>query len=130
MMETPDKRLVLSILQELTVAALDLFDPHFPMTPFLERVAERMGCLAVLVLGEPNHGPRRLLDAAGLSASARALPLDTDALPYPELSRRIIPWYCSLDVGGPSKHSTRLAPPAWSPREKRQVTSDGRASSG
>jgi len=102
MMETPDKRLVLSILQELTVAALDLFDPHFPMTPFLERVAERMGCLAVLVLGEPNHGPRRLLDAAGLSASARALPLDTDALPYPELTRpTLVTWRFPLgDHGG------------------------------
>jgi signal transduction histidine kinase len=102
MMETPDKRLVLSILQELTVAALDLFDPHFPMTPFLERVAERMGCLAVLVLGEPGQGPPRLLDAAGLSASARALPLGPGPLPYPELARpALVSWRFPLgDHGG------------------------------
>jgi signal transduction histidine kinase len=102
MIDTPDKRLVLSILQELTVAALDLFDPHSPMSPFLERVAERMGCLAVLVLAEPERGPPRLLDAAGLSASARALPIGSGALPYPELARdTLVTWRFSLgDHGG------------------------------
>ena len=101
-METPDQRLVLSILQELTVAVLDLFDPHSPMGPFLERVAERMGCLAVLVLAEPEGRDRRLLDAAGLSASARALPLGPDALPYPELARPgLVTWRFPLgDHGG------------------------------
>jgi signal transduction histidine kinase len=97
-METPDKRLVLSILQELTVAVLDLFDPHRSMERFLERVAERMGCLAVLVLCEPAHGPARLLDAAGLSIASRALPLGPGALPYPELAR---PGLCTwrFDLG-------------------------------
>ena len=56
------------------------------MELFLERVAERMGCRAVLVLAEPEGGPPRLLDAAGLSASARAA-ADRAALPYPELAR-------------------------------------------
>jgi signal transduction histidine kinase len=105
MMETPDKRLVLSILQELTVAALDLFDPHSPMGPFLERVAERMGCLAVLVLAEPDGGTPRLLDAAGLSASARGLPLGPGPLPYPELARpALVTWSFPLGdhAGGAS----------------------------
>jgi signal transduction histidine kinase len=84
-MEPTDKRLVLAILQELTVAALDLFDPHHSMRIFLERVAERMGCLAVLVIDVTGPAPR-LLDAAGLSAASRALPLGP-ALPFPELAR-------------------------------------------
>jgi signal transduction histidine kinase len=101
MMETPDKRLVLSILQELTVAALDLFDPHSPMVHFLERVAERMGCLAVLVLAEPQGGLPRLLDAAGLSASARTLPLGPGPLPYPELARpALVTWRFPLGNHG------------------------------
>jgi signal transduction histidine kinase len=87
MMETQDKRLVLSILQELTVAAVDLFDPHHPMGSFLERVAERLGCLAVLVLDEGTPSAPRLLDAAGLSARSRTLPVSDGPLPYPELAR-------------------------------------------
>ena len=47
---------LLSVLQELTVAALDLFDPRRSMATFLERLAERMGCVAVLVLAEPTPG--------------------------------------------------------------------------
>jgi len=104
-METQDKRLVLSILQELTVSALDLFDPHRPMELFLERVAERMGCLAVLVLAEAPGSPPRLLDAAGLSARARALPLTSGQLPYPELVRPgLVTWRFALGEhgGGPT----------------------------
>ena len=103
-MET-DKRLVLSILQELTVAVLDLFDPHRPMELFLERVAERMGCLAVLVLAEPAGGAPRLLDAAGLSTSSRALPPGAGPLPYPELARPgLVTWRYPLGEhgGGPA----------------------------
>ena len=106
-MDTADKRLVLSILQELTVAALDLFDPHSPMSPFLERVAERMGCLAVLVLAEPEGGQRRLLDATGLSASARALPLGPAGFPYPELARPgLVTW--RFPLGGHGGGATSL----------------------
>jgi signal transduction histidine kinase len=102
--EDKDKRLVLSILQELTVGALDLFDPHRPMGQFLERVAERMGCLAVLVLAEPRPGELRLVDAAGLAASSRPLPIPPqDAvapalrLPYPELADRpVVQWRFAL----------------------------------
>ena len=106
-----EDRLVVSILQELSVAALDLFDPHRPMGIFLERVAERMGCPVVLVLAAPRHGPMRLLDAAGLSASSRKLALVTPApatnraakdddlgqLPYPELARAgMVIWQFAL----------------------------------
>jgi signal transduction histidine kinase len=99
MMETPDKRLVLSILQELTVSALDLFDPHQPMGAFLERVSERMGCLAVLVLDEAAGTPR-LLDAAGLSAASRQLPLAAGPLSYPELADPgLVTWRFELRGG-------------------------------
>jgi signal transduction histidine kinase len=94
---------LLSVLQELTVAALDLFDPRRPMTAFLERIAERLSCVAVLVLEEsepssasalpagvapegrvggeaPSLAPalpaRRLLGAAGLSAASAAMPIE------------------------------------------------------
>ena len=74
--EIQEERLaLLSVLQELTVAALDLFDPNQSMALFLERLAERLSCVAVLVLVEPAPLAPRLLDAAGLSASSRALPI-------------------------------------------------------
>jgi hypothetical protein len=48
-LRTTEERLArLSVLQELTVTALDLFDPDSPADPFLERVAERLGCLAAV----------------------------------------------------------------------------------
>jgi signal transduction histidine kinase len=100
-METQDKRLVLSILQELTVAVLDLFDPTRPMQQFLERVAERMGCLAVLVLAESPGAPPALLDAAGLSATSRGLSLAAGPLPYPELARPdLVTWRFPLGEHG------------------------------
>ncbi len=109
-LKTTEERLArLSVLQELTVAALDLFDPESPADPFLERVAERLGCLAALWVAfepwAPGLGASRmsLIGAAGLSEASRALPFgaepadvaDTDRdidpadvlLPYPELAR-------------------------------------------
>ncbi|MDB4993898.1 MAG: sensory box histidine kinase [Myxococcaceae bacterium] len=96
--KTTEERLArLSVLQELTVAALDLFDPDSRADTFLERVAERLGCLAVVWL---TFGPAEgasLLGAAGLSEASRALPIPappsvekeplTLALPFPEVSR-------------------------------------------
>jgi signal transduction histidine kinase len=97
-MDPQDKRLVLSILQELTVAALELFEPERPMTPFLERVSERMGCLAVLVMAEPGNAPPRLLAATGLSAASRALRVGHGPLPYPELAASTLArWRFPLD---------------------------------
>lgn len=91
---------LLSVLQELTVAALDLFDPRRPTTGFLERVAERLGCVAVLLLDETAPAPR-LLGAVGLSASSSELPIVAGAppaLPFPELARPgLVTWRFSLD---------------------------------
>ncbi|HEY3451412.1 MAG TPA: ATP-binding protein [Myxococcales bacterium] len=86
-----------SVLQELTVAALDLFDPRRSMDDFLDRMAVRLGCVAALCLGEsePGTGPR-LFGAAGLSRASRRLAVPAPApgadpaalvLPYPELLR-------------------------------------------
>ncbi|AUX19961.1 sensor histidine kinase [Sorangium cellulosum] len=119
-----DRLALLSVLQELTVAALDLFDPHLSMALFLERLAERLSCIAVLVLVEPTPRAPRLLDAAGLSASSRALPIPPrtpaacggpgDAgeglcLPYPELARPgLVTWRFSLEGQGESGASSLI----------------------
>jgi signal transduction histidine kinase len=103
---------LLSVLQELTVAVLDLFDPRQSMALFLERLAERMGCLAVLVLVETTPGEPRLLDAAGLSATSRAVAIPAyegggtcesggARLPYAELARPdLVTW--RFPLGGES----------------------------
>jgi signal transduction histidine kinase len=96
-LKTTEARLArLSVLQELTVTALDLFDPESPADPFLERLAERLGCLAALwVVVEPDRRVT-LVGAAGLSEASRALPFAPQAaredpialaVHYPELAR-------------------------------------------
>lgn len=92
-----------SVLQELTVAALDLFDPRRSMDDFLDRLAVRLGCVVALCLGEsePGAGPR-LFGAAGLSRASRRLAVPPPApgadpsslaLPYPELAREgLVRW--------------------------------------
>lgn len=113
---TTEERLArLSVLQELTVMALDLFDPTRSADPFLERLAERLGCLAALwVTTEPN-GQIALVGAAGLSEASRELPIaapngfeDPKAvtLRYPELARKDL-----------LSFSFRLHP-TWRPGEK------------
>ncbi|WP_437928198.1 GAF domain-containing sensor histidine kinase [Sorangium sp. So ce291] len=123
--EIQEERLaLLSVLQELTVAALDLFDPRQSMALFLERLAERLSCVAVLVLVEPTPRAPRLLDAAGLSASSRTLPIPPRSppeagaspgegeglhLPYPELARSgLVTWHFSLEGQGDSGASSLL----------------------
>ncbi|WP_437317759.1 GAF domain-containing sensor histidine kinase [Sorangium sp. So ce385] len=123
--EIQEERLaLLSVLQELTVAALDLFDPRQSMAIFLERLAERLSCIAVLVLVEPTPLAPRLLDAAGLSASSRALPIPPRPpaaagapvgegaglrLPYPELARPgLVTWHFSLEGQGDSGASSLI----------------------
>ncbi len=92
-----------SVLQELTVAALDLFDPRRSMDDFLDRIAVRLGCVAALCLGESEPGAgARLFGAAGISRASRRLPVPASApgadpstlvLPYPELSREgLVRW--------------------------------------
>ena len=108
---TTEERLVrLSVLQELTVTALDLFDPDTSCDPFLQRLAERMGCLAALwVAMDPGMNPT-LLGAAGISEASRALPIAPEptgdselavlAMPYPELARvGMTRWYFGIQEG-------------------------------
>jgi signal transduction histidine kinase len=101
-----EERLALvSTLQELTVAALELFDPRGSADSFLEHVAERLGCYATLLVAIHPDGPPTLQGATGLSPSSRALSIDPSSaaslldvrgeplLPYPELaSPNLVCW--------------------------------------
>jgi len=91
-----DRIALLSVLQELTVAVLRLFDPASPLDDFLEKVTARLGCAVTLCVeaGAPGQ-PLALLGSSGLARSSRALPLpalpargvEGAAFPYPELRR-------------------------------------------
>jgi signal transduction histidine kinase len=116
--KTTEERLArLGVLQELTVAALDLFDPDSRADSFLERVAERLGCLAVVWLTMAPAQGATIFGGAGLSEASRALTipmpdllehdLSALALPYPELARPgMTRWHFRLqdltDVNHPS----------------------------
>ena len=87
----------LSVLQELTLSALELFDPQHPVDLFLERLAERLSCTAALWLVW-SEGRVSLLGAAGLSRLScenpivvpdARVPVDWSALslPYSEIAR-------------------------------------------
>jgi signal transduction histidine kinase/PAS domain-containing protein len=98
-----------SVLQELTVAAVDLFDPRRSMDDFLDRLAMRLGCAAVLALEAGDDGGARLLGAAGLARASRRLevtwPPDSEEpaakLPYPELAREhLVRWQFQLAARG------------------------------
>ena len=109
-----DNRLTLvSVLQELTVAALDLFDPARPVDEFLDRLAARLGSSASLVVGCAIGGEPQLIGSAGLSRASRSLALrcppghDAKAphgaavwealeLPYPELETDMRRWVVPL----------------------------------
>ena len=94
---TTEERLArLSVLQELTVMALDLFDPERSADPLLERLAERLGCLAVVWVAMEAEHRVVLVGAAGLSEASRALAIAVPpgaedpsllTLRYPELAR-------------------------------------------
>ncbi|HSO37486.1 MAG TPA: ATP-binding protein [Labilithrix sp.] len=116
-LKTTEERLArLSVLQELTVTALDLFDPASPADPFLERVAERLGCLAALWVAVEPAQRWTLVGAAGLSEASRALPVaplpsgeddpTTLALHYPELARAdLVRWSLRLpEPAGAGEH--------------------------
>jgi signal transduction histidine kinase len=117
-LKTTEERLArLSVLQELTVTALDLFDPDSRADPFLERVAERLGCLAAAWLAIEPDRRVSLGGAAGISEASRALPipLPPEAAssgptkltpPYPELARGdLVRWSFDLqDVGASNEH--------------------------
>ena len=95
-----DERIALaSVLQELTVAALDLWNPGDSTDAFLDRVAERLGCYAAMVLEVDPSGAPVLAGANGIGTASRALVIPTGTsealaraapdlgLPYPELAR-------------------------------------------
>lgn len=95
---TTEERLArLSVLQELTVMALDLFDPERSADPLLERLAERLGCLAAVWVAMEADRSITLVGAAGLSEASRGLSIaplaegESDpallVVRYPELAR-------------------------------------------
>jgi len=106
-----EERLTLaSVLQELTVAALELFDPTRSADTFLERVAERLGCYAAVFM-EVASGAGALMGASGIGAASRTLPLPREAvdaaiagrdeppLPYPELAaRELRRWHFRIEA--------------------------------
>jgi signal transduction histidine kinase/CheY-like chemotaxis protein len=90
-----DERIaLLSVLQELTVAVLDLFRPSRRIDEFVEKVAARLGCSVALCV-EVRRGGLVLCGSAGLAARSRELPLpavpgariEEVRFPYPELGR-------------------------------------------
>ncbi|RKG98512.1 sensor histidine kinase [Corallococcus carmarthensis] len=102
---TEERLALLSVLQELTVAALDLLDPDRSADDFLDRVAERLGCMVALWLQSDAWGQVGLLGASGLSTASRQLPLperpEAD-LPYPELaSPGLVHWSVPINDAGP-----------------------------
>lgn len=91
--ELIDERLTRdSLLQELTIAAMELFDPRKPMDAFMDRLAMRLGCVAVLSVNFRGEDAQ-LLSASGLSGASRKLPLPTTSefkegnYPWPEVRR-------------------------------------------
>ncbi|WP_163988508.1 ATP-binding protein [Pyxidicoccus caerfyrddinensis] len=79
-------------MQELTRAALDLFDETGNLDDFLQHMATRLGCLVVLWLEQSPEGAVRLLGSAGLSRTSRALPLTTQTEAGPERAQAVVHW--------------------------------------
>jgi signal transduction histidine kinase/PAS domain-containing protein len=102
---TEERLARVSVLQELTVAAVDLFDPRRSMDDFLDRLAVRLGCTAALALEATDDGRARLVGAAGLARTSRRLavpwPPESDEpaarRPYPEIDREgMVRWQFQL----------------------------------
>jgi PAS domain S-box-containing protein len=81
-----------SVMQELTRAALDLFDETGNLDDFLQHLATRLGCLVVLWLEQSPEGAVRLLGSAGLSRTSRALPLTEGTEAGPERAQAVVHW--------------------------------------
>lgn len=114
---TEERLALLSVLQELTVAALDLFDPSKPADAFMDRVAERLGCMVALWVQVNARGQVVLQGASGLSAASRQLPIPARAepggeqgpvevkLPFPELELPgLVRWSIPI-IGADAVHS-------------------------
>ena len=102
----------LSVLQELTVAALELFEPTRSVDLFLERVAERLGCSAALWLVWADDEVA-LLGAAGLSRLSCGCKISRPAtadwasisLPYAELARAsVVRWAFELTASDSARN--------------------------
>lgn len=113
---TEERLALLSVLQELTVAALDLFDPSKPADAFMDRVAERLGCMVALWVQVNARGQVILQGASGLSAASRQLPIPARSepggkpgpaevnLPFPELeSPGLVRWSIPI-IGADAAH--------------------------
>ncbi|MGV3526664.1 MAG: response regulator [Candidatus Sericytochromatia bacterium] len=119
----------LSILHELTVTALDLFNTAEPLERFLLKMASRLNARVILLWQAPPSGGLSLLGSAGLSrhsrqhyslAELRLEDLDhrpEHSLPYPECQGAELSFY-SLQLG--PEHSEYgmtlcfgLAPSPW-----------------
>lgn len=106
-----------SVLQELTVAVLALFEPSASPDEFAERVADRFACSAVLCFEvDIARGLLRLEASAGLSTASRtrALPRivgepDWQALelPFPEVSRRALVRWVFIESIRPDERRRR-----------------------
>ncbi|MGI5862760.1 MAG: ATP-binding protein [Myxococcales bacterium] len=97
---TEERLARVSVLQELTVSALDLFDPRRSMDDLLDRLAMRLGCRAVVCLGSSERSAPRLLGASGLSRASRSSPIPAAGsieelcLPYIELAGEgMVRWF-------------------------------------
>lgn len=127
--EAAEPYVMLSVLQELTVKALDLFDPTNPVDDFLDALATRIVAVSALCIAVPRGAPPRLEGAAGLSRAARALSLggarepesdlpDRPAidwehleLPYPELrDESLTRWVFPIAAAGEAWDRSR---PSW-----------------
>ncbi|MCP3136871.1 ATP-binding protein [Pyxidicoccus xibeiensis] len=97
-----------SVLQELTRAALDLFNETGDLDDFLQHLATRLGCLAVLWLELSPQGAVRLLGSAGLSRASRELPLTAGPEPPAERSQAVVHWG-TVDLPYPELTGASLA---------------------
>lgn len=100
---------LISVLHELTVGTLELFDPRGSPDVFLERLAERLGCYATMLVLHDEARPT-LQGASGLSPSSRAMPIPSQllelldgagprVLPYPEFrERNLVCWRFNLEA--------------------------------
>lgn len=90
---TEERLARLSVLQELTSAALALTDPEASVDAFMQHVAERMSCVAVVWISR-ERDTITLEAEAGISRPARRLAIEGAShtalvdvtLPYPETS--------------------------------------------
>lgn len=111
----------LSVLQELTVAALELFNPEKSPDAFLDRLAERVGCYATLLVEiDPASGVPSVVGASGLGPEERGVEIPTDTaralaeggpdlrLPHPTLSRPSLTHWLFPIAGPPGTRAALL----------------------